>query len=249
MDEILLTPVRELCEKTDGALWSAFQRDSRPPFAPSPTVRLVFPYSAAGKRRRLRVSEQEARFALVESLTGSPFLYSAETPTRESYQFAGSKPTAAQIDLTLYDRQDRHVLNVEFKSGGTSVAAKRDAGMANDIEKLLREPGDGMWFHLFESVNNASLANLFGVLSKVVSEKAAQFAPRVDSKLLIFHVCVLEHGFSLHKSLRFSPNRADENTLSGFFRFEHKIAHRRLHEVFEANDWHCHVRADPRLPV
>ena len=66
------------------------------------------------------MSEQEARFAFVESLSRAPLLYSVEAPTEKLYQFTGSTPMSAQTDLAVHDRNGQRICNVEFKAKGVS---------------------------------------------------------------------------------------------------------------------------------
>ena len=71
--------------------------------------RLLFPRYRKDEdceKAKLRVSEQEARFAFVEALCkGGKFRYSVETPTDKLYRFTGeTKEVSAQTDLTVYDK-------------------------------------------------------------------------------------------------------------------------------------------------
>lgn len=247
MDDRLLGALRDVCEKVDDALWSSFIRTKQAPFTPSHRSRLLFPVYSGSREGKLRVSEQEARFAFVESLAGSPFLYSVETPTRRAYRQTGAKGLSAQTDLTLYDRWGNHLLDVEFKSKGASASAKSKLSVSKDVEKLLREPGPGMWFHLFERVNNTSLPKLFQLITDEMRAAVEAFPDDVEAKKLVFHICVLEHGFSAHKVLYFDPIEVGADGLSRFFRFEYRVSRLSLQEISDQNEWQCHHRENPPL--
>jgi len=47
----------------------------------------------------------------------------------------------------------------EFKSGGVGPQRRDCLPIRKDLGKLLVEPGDGMWFHLLESTNNATIGS------------------------------------------------------------------------------------------
>lgn len=192
--------ILRLCKQTDHKLWAAYKRSNRCDFSDTGTGKLIFPrYRNEG----LRVSEQEARFAFVEVLQSSPFMYSVETPTIGIYTFSGTKPISAQTDLTLYDcTGTERVCNVEFKCKGFSPDAKDDLSISKDIEKLLREPVRGLWFHLMERVNSTTINKLLSVMKKTVHpvcKKIKEELNDIDTKGLSFHICVLSEGYSIHR--------------------------------------------------
>ena len=51
------------------------------------------------------------------------------------------------------------ICNVEFKAQGASSSAKDKSSIYKDVQKLLREPVWGLWFHLLNSVNNSTIKN------------------------------------------------------------------------------------------
>ena len=106
--------------------------------------RLIFPkYSSSNKTNpdKLRVSEQELRFAFVEIFskkcesTNSRYYYSIETPTEEKYIFSekvtigknyprkadeqdlcNNKGESARFDLTIYNSEHKRICLIEFKN-------------------------------------------------------------------------------------------------------------------------------------
>lgn len=212
-----LDELPELCRATDRLLWQAFFNSSKEPFDLTAPSKLIFPKYGRRTPVKLRVSEQEARFAFVESLRDRPFLYSVETPTLESYQLTGSKPLSAQSDLTLYYPTGEQICNVEFKSKGASPQAKSHFSIVKDLEKLLREGVNGLWFHLLESVNNTTIPNLIKVIATGLETVRLETFRKdsnkqIKSPQLVIHVCVLEPGFSMHRAFSLSANHVPSAT-------------------------------------
>jgi hypothetical protein len=139
------------CGRADEGLWAAFARSRGREIDASQTGKLLFPVYRGGG---LRVSEQEARFAFVEALATGPLTYSVETPTSKMYQFTGKSPLSAQTDLAIHDEAGARICNVEFKAKGVSPSAEKHFPIYKDLQKLMREPLWGLWFHLLERVDN-----------------------------------------------------------------------------------------------
>jgi len=128
-----LMEVEELNRRCCMNLWNMVKHGQQP-HGLSP--RLIIPAYRGGVHR---ISEQEARFAFVEALTGTSFYYSVETPTSETYCFTGANGNSrsAQTDLTLYGLVGdglNELANVEFKCGTPVLPA-----IEKDIEKLIQE--------------------------------------------------------------------------------------------------------------
>lgn len=161
--------------------------NNRIPNALSP--RLIVPAYSGGESR---VSEQEARFAFVEALSGTSVYYSVETPTKGKYCFKGTSGNerSAQTDLTLYvanGGQLNHWVNVEFKKGNAP-----DAEIMKDIEKLIKEqslcPIIGNWFHLLENADRGTFNSLFGKLEKAMRQQLQKYThPVLYSLLFLRH--------------------------------------------------------------
>ena len=107
----------------------------------------------------IRISEQEAKQLFAHHLTlDKRFLFSVETPTIETYQQKGTTPISARVDLTLYHADRKPAVHVELKAHNCTVEAIR-----KDVEKLLRENIDGMWFH---TLRTGDLTTLRALVSK-----------------------------------------------------------------------------------
>lgn len=201
----LHSDISSACRRADSLLWDAYVRsDEKSQTGISGEGRLVFPRYRDG---RLRVSEQEARFAFVEALCQGPFRYSVETPTDKLYQFTGNTPLSAQTDLAVHDASGRRrICNVEFKEG--RISKSRISSIYKDVEKLLRERRWGLWFHLLEDVDlSDTISNFLEVIVKQIDEVPRRSKDKdVDAPGLTLHVCVLEPSFSLQKDVLLSPN-------------------------------------------
>jgi len=233
--------VREVCRKTDRRLWNAYhyrEIGSRPA---KPFSRLVFPSYANGN---IRVSEQEARFAFVESVLESDFFYSVETPTSRKFQFTGKKAVSAQTDFTLRDGMSARILNVEFKKG-VSFETKSGNTLRKDVQKLLHESVPGMWFHLISSADNTTLKKVLDTLSSVFSGglRAPELNLGGNSNTILFHVCVLKQCFSIHKEIVFSRS---SDSHEAEFAFSYKVSRQRFKGSSNANGWDIHQNNCPQ---
>lgn len=193
--------IEALCRRTDRALWSAFHT----PFTGAPESRLSFPETRVNGEPR--VSEQEARFAFVEALQESPFRYQVEAPTRKLYGFSGGGKRAAQTDLVLLDADGRPLCNVEFKANGASLKARTQERIHKDLQKLLREDREGLWFHLLKGVDSGTLPKLVRVMTDGLAQVRGSFDD-LESPAITLHLCVLEKRFSLHTQLRLRGSEA-----------------------------------------
>jgi hypothetical protein len=149
----------------------------------------------------MRVSEQEARFALVEALCRTSSLkYSVETPTTKNYSFTGKDEVAARIDLTVYNTDGSRICNIEFKAKGFSCERKDLLSVSKDVQKLLREPEPALWFHLLESADRTTVSKLLDVLKNCISQTKMDIHD-IDQPEMTVHVCVLKqqviHQFQL----------------------------------------------------
>lgn len=192
-------------KRADTILWDAYARSSGcPPGGPG-SGRLVFPRYRDGS---VRVSEQEARFAFVEALCQGPLRYSVEVPTSKLYTFKGKTPLSAQTDLQVHDVDGSGICNVEFKAKGVSSSAQNNFQIYKDLQKLLREPVWGLWFHLLEGVDNLTINKFLDVMTKQIGEVQRDFGKDIQTPGLTLHVCVLRHGLSLQKDMSLSSSGA-----------------------------------------
>ncbi len=241
-----LNTLVKLSQSTDESLWESYKLSLQRKYDQIRLSRLIFPIYSGAQERGLRVSEQEARFAFVESIQKSNLLYSIETPTIKGYQLSGSKPLSAQTDLTVYDTNGNIFCNVEFKSKGlipkkkgASSKPKTHFKIYKDLQKLLRESTLGLWFHILESVNNSTIPNFFHVISEEIKCVYMNFEKEMVEKPLIFHICVLRHGFSLHKAVNLN-NFLSSNDLQKQMSVSLRVSRSKLLDVETLNNWKIH---------
>jgi len=119
---------------------------------------------------RYRLSEQEMRFAFVETLirSNADYRYSVETPTSLKYRFSRDNRyitpeegdgQSALIDLSLY--QGDKTFHIEFKCGTANPHE-----YAKDFIKLNNEPAEASYFvNIFRAMDagtkQALMKNLF----------------------------------------------------------------------------------------
>ncbi len=229
------------CKRADLGLWDAHKRTKQKRSVQSGSSRLIFPKYSKKQGRVLRVSEQEARFAFVEALCQGPLSYSVETPTNKRYKFTGKKLLSAQTDLSLYNNKGKLVCNVEFKSKGVRPSAQKHFHIYKDLQKLLREPIHGLWFHLLESINNSTINALMAVFAKQIDEVQRTFPDDIDSPRLTIHICVLQHGFSLQKDILVPNHRSlSDHELMSTLQVNLSVSRSELLDVKELNGWKIH---------
>jgi len=224
--------ITAICIEADKVLWTAFVQSQQSGI--TGTGKLLFPKY---RNDALRVSEQEARFAFVEGLYSSQLLYTVEAPTSKKYQFKGKSPLSAQTDLAIHDVMGTRICNVEFKAKGVSPSAKNHFPIYKDLQKLLREPLWGLWFHLLEAVNSSSLNDFLGVMESEMNHVYQNFSD-IESPGVTIHICVLKHGFSIQRD--FLPGNNLKN-LHNQFRIDLKVSRSKLERVDNANGWHLHT--------
>lgn len=137
---------------------------------------LVFPAKRPGKfgAVAVRMSEAEARtlFAIALSRRSVPF--AIEVPTSQQYSFKGATPMSARIDLVAYGpRGDsigtlRRSLGIEFKAHNPPPESIR-----KDLEKLMREGHDGLWFHVLRNIDSVTLDALLAKFRRGLEDLAS----------------------------------------------------------------------------
>lgn len=222
------------CIKADEVLWAAFAKNHQFSNNGSNNGKLLFPKY---RNNGLRVSEQEARFAFVEGLYSGPLLYAVEAPTSKKYTFKGKSSLSAQTDLAIHDVTEARICNVEFKAKGVSPSAKSHFQIYKDLQKLLREPLWGLWFHLLETVNNSTINNLLSVMVSEMSTVRRNFSD-IESPGVTVHICVLKHGFSIQRDLILGNNL---KSLQDQFQINLKVSRSKLESVDDANGWSLHT--------
>lgn len=167
----LLQVLKKTCEK----LWKINNDDSET------GSRLFIPQ----KNDENRISEQELRFAFIESFLEDDSLkeckFSVETPTKKTYRFTEDrkkiKPKCcddgrkANMDLTIYDK-DEMICMIEFKAKNTDFHSH-----AKDFIKLTNEPEKGstneietdskilrLFVEIYISTDNRTLESIYDKL-------------------------------------------------------------------------------------
>ena len=231
-----------VCARADVVLWDAFTRSQQRDIDNFGEGKLLFPEYRGGS---LRVSEQEARFAFVEALCQGPLKYSVEAPTNKRYQFTGKSPLSAQTDLAIHDSTGARICNIEFKAKGVSTPAGNHFAIYKDLQKLLREPKWGLWFHLFEAVNNSSINDFLSVIAQEIEKVRSEFDD-IESPGLTIHVCVLRQRFSIQKEFVFGGNDAlSSKELGRHLKLELKVSRSELLCMNGRNEWELHRPSDP----
>lgn len=166
---------------------------------------LLFPRYRKGEDR---ISEQEARFcfaAAVERI--KEYRYSVETPTQETYSFTdGGGKISAQTDLTLWDLDGKaKEFDIEFKAHNPEPKS-----IEKDIEKLVREKTNGVWFHLFKNIDQGTFPALAGKFEEALLKHG-----QTREKDLLFAVCVLEKKIGLLGTL--PAIATSQSSLDAFF--------------------------------
>ena len=221
--------ISEACSRADEGLWAAFARSRGREAAGSPTGKLLFPEYRGGD---LRVSEQEARFAFVEALAAGSLTFSVEAPTSKLYQFTGKSPLSAQTDLAIHDEAGGRICNVEFKAKGVSPSAEKHFPIYKDLQKLMREPLWGLWFHLLEGVDNSTIGNLLSVFETQMDRVRSEHKGDIESPGLTIHICVLQQEFSIERDLPI-----DDRALDHLLKLELKVSQSELLTVGDTNGW------------
>jgi hypothetical protein len=224
--------VRKIIQRTDESLWRTYTDQKR---KVKPQGKMIFPFRG---NNEIRVSEQEARQQFIESLQTSDFFYSVETPTLGRYAFSKSESDnkrSASTDLTLYKleaNEPKSFLNIEFKAHNTSQERKSSSHIDKDIQKLLTENVDGLWFHLLEKVDQKSLAlwweTMKGSLQKRLDDLPARIEKlnkkiqesegpsyekdelflleKIEGKKIHFHCCALAAEKSANATVIVTPS-------------------------------------------
>jgi len=169
-------------------------------------------------------------------------MYSVEAPTTKLYQFTGKKSLSAQTDLAIHDENGNRFCNVEFKAKGVSPSAQNHFPINKDLQKLLREPVWGLWFHLLESTNNSTINDLLSVMAEQICEGRRGFGEDVESPGLTLHICVLRHGFSIHKDILLPIDGTEQ--LKKHLNVDLKVSRSELLDTPDMNGWALHRRFD-----
>lgn len=160
--------LKEILLETASELWAVSERSDGLPDEARLRGRdresgLILPRKRSSE---LRISEQESRVLLCRQLDRSTFHYSIETPTEQTYCQRGRRAMSGRSDLSIYYGK-RKFLNVEFKFGLPGLEDFR-----KDVEKLLREPAHGLWFHTLAICAHATLDALCSRFSEAFARES-----------------------------------------------------------------------------
>lgn len=145
----------DICQKTARLNFDVFDSTSRESFLRYPKYRTAEP----------RISEQESRVLMINVLEDAELHYSIETPTNETYSFSGKTAQSAQTDLSILNKELDVEVNVEFKAHNPQQKC-----ISKDIEKLLKEPCMGLWFHVLKATNSKTVSSLIGKFGLALKE-------------------------------------------------------------------------------
>jgi len=181
------------------------QSESHPPerFNNSSLVFPTYRPHATNGLQRARVSEAEARVLYCLALANLKLPFAVEVPTSERYTFSGTTTMSARTDLVVYSAPPNapqglvRNLAVEFKAHNAPVAAIR-----KDLEKLLREHCDGLWFHVLHNADSRTIPALMEKFAQAIGDLRDPW--QKCGHTLALCVVVLQKRFWLYRTL--TPN-------------------------------------------
>ena len=162
---------------------------------------LIFPEY---RDKRIRISEQESKIIFSNVLEQSRWFYSVETPTVKTYVQSGATPLSARTDISLYETPSpsSKLVNIELKAHNATKENLR-----KDLEKLLREELDGLWFHTLENCNSATLPRICEKFQEAFHDLREYFGGKRRSILFVF--CVLETKELINKLIRIEGSKEE----------------------------------------
>ena len=141
---------------------------------------IIFPkYTHGQDKGKLRVSEQEMRFAFVEEMRKKhpDWYYSVETPTDKKYLFKGEPciipeeeqgGQSAQFDLTIYadSKGDKVLAHIEFKAHSPAIHEMKKDFLKLAEDKTVDTSIERVFIHLFESFIQKTHKSIMGKLEE-----------------------------------------------------------------------------------
>ena len=145
---------------------------------------IIFPkYTHGQNKGKLRVSEQEMRFAFVEEMRREcpDWYYSVETPTDKKYLFKGEPciipeeeegGQSAQFDLTIYEdsKGDKVLAHIEFKAHNPDIHEMKKDFLKLAEDKTVDTGIERVFIHLFKSFHPQTHKNIMGKLEECKSK-------------------------------------------------------------------------------
>ena len=148
------------------------------------------------------VSEQEAKILMTQLLEERETDFSTETPTKELYVWKeGAAGQSALTDVTAYRSKDprpkNRSWNIELKEGQKSFD--------HDVEKLLREMVEGIWFHTLAKATESSWNGIKNKIDHASGLAEMNYGTLFGPKLHSVHftICVVESGMMRQFDLPF----------------------------------------------
>jgi len=126
--------------------------------------------------------------------------FAVEVPTTHQYTFSGTTKMSARTDLVVYtcrpDDPQTLVRNlaIEFKAHNPRVQAIR-----KDLEKLLREECDGLWFHVLQNADSKTIPALMVKFTQAIGDLRYLWQECLHT--LSISAVVKEKRFWLHRTL------------------------------------------------
>lgn len=192
MDTNLKRELKGLNEEVAKRLWDIWDKAQKE----TDGSKLIFPKK---RSQSIRVSEQESKIIFCQLLERSPWCYSVETPTVQTYRQKGKGYQSGSTDISLYRTfsLDTKLVNIELKAHNPSKESFR-----KDFEQLIRDGLDGVWFHTLKSRDRRTVPTIFNKIIKAFGDLEHHFKESGKSILITF--CILDEPNKLiHKEIQF----------------------------------------------
>jgi len=173
-------------------------------FAPAgPTASLVYPtkrVGPAGAAPSARISEAEAQLLFALALSRESIPFAVSVPTVQHHVYRGPVAVSGRTDLLVFAPPTveggplARQLGVEFKAHNAAMYSIR-----KDLEQLLGEDHDGLWFHVLKNVDQGTLDSLLGKFRRAFQGLAFAWASCVGQ--LSFALVITDRRLLLRRTL------------------------------------------------
>lgn len=190
-------------------------------------------YTHSSTPQEIRVSEQEARQALIHQLQQPPhkFLFTIETPTHYHHNFQNKPSTegmSGRIDVTLYrpdcSRSRMRAYNIELKSSlklhlnqkNRNASNKSADHIRKDFFKLMMEDTHGVFFNVSEPESgvkdiDGAIEAMRGIFDQTQKDKFDEGSFEPKAKEILIYVSVLDDKSRVESSRYFIMGRESSN--------------------------------------
>ena len=219
--------------------------------------KLIFP-KYENDHNKIRVSEQEARFAFCQVFEQEShgLYYSIETPTEYKYSFSNNSGElivgsgqSARSDMSIFTLDDsgfKQNINVEFKAHNVDLSH-----IAKDFLKLLAEPQHGLFFHLVEKADSGTLKSILNKyqnsikntlnrikeFNKKLSNDEKKGKIKYNNFNYYFAICILNpQKYLITKKY----NSIDSKNILDFFDLQYSVSKGKIdfkEELEKSNPW------------